>query len=153
MGAVATGIYSAKAAFFDKLLFLQTQGSFTGVTISYDEPPPDAYMLCIYGGGVRFKQDDPLDNYGIMVVEDSSFGVYLRAMTRPATSVRDTDGLVANLATQLVSVLIENSDFGGGHSWRGIGRGQGDYVNTDDETISILSLEMKVGSTFSYRNG
>lgn len=152
MTAQATGIYSAKAAFFDRLLFLQsTTTAFAGVTIAYDEPPIDAQLLCIYGGGVRFKQDDPLDNYGLLVVEESAFGVYLRATDRPPSSVRETDAKVMALATQLTTILVDNPDMGGGHSWRGIGRGQGDYANTVNETISILSLEMKVGSTFSYR--
>ena len=39
------GALPAKAAFFDKLLFLQAQGapSLTDVTIAYGEPPLDAF--------------------------------------------------------------------------------------------------------------
>jgi hypothetical protein len=145
-----TGIYSAKAAFFDKLTFIKSIGTtFDGVTIAYDEPPSDAEMSCIYGGGVRFHQESPFDNYGLLINETSSFGVYIRVMDRPATSVRETDIKAAALATKLIQTLIDNSDLGSGHTWRGIGRGQGDYVNTDDETISIISLEVKVGSVFS----
>jgi hypothetical protein len=152
MPGTVTGIYSAKGAFFDRLAFIKaTTSVFNGVTIAYDEPPADAELSCIYGGGVRFQQENPFDNYGLLITEDSSFGVYIRYIDRPPTSVRETDAKVAALATKLIEVMIDNADLGAGHTWRGIGRGQGDYTNTDDETISRLALEVKIGSQFSMR--
>lgn len=150
---VATGIYSAKGAFFDRLTFLQSQGHLVDVTIAYDQPPADAQLKCIYGGGVRFTHEDLMDNYGTLISEDASFAVYLRVTDMPPSSVRETDVKVATLARELVSLMVDHTDLGAGHTWRGIGRGQGDYLNTSDATTSIMALEIKVGSQFSYIGG
>jgi hypothetical protein len=159
MTAVAIGAYQAKKLFFDRLLFLQSSGQAfqtdangqNGTTISYDEPPMDAWDMCIYGGGLRFSQPqaNQLDNYGTMIYEEGSFSVYFKATVRPVCSARVTDDQVVAMATQLTSLFIQKPDLGEGHSWRGIGRGQGDFQITDNETTSYLALEMKIGSMFS----
>jgi hypothetical protein len=149
---VTTYSYAAKAALMDRLIaYAQPAQPLAGLQVEYAYPGGGIDLECLYGGGVRFEQRDAVaEAPGILVVEETLVSLYIRVAVRPPGEVRDTDTRAAAIGAQLGSLLRAEPRLAGGNSVVGIARGQGDYQQTDDETISILSYQVRVSTNLSY---
>lgn len=148
---MTTEAFAAKRAVFTALAAYTATGQpLEDVQVSYAWPGT-ATNLCIYGGGVRFEQRDAVaEAPGVMVSEETLVSVYIRAIESPPGDVADTDQQVETVGAVIGTLLRTNPTLGGAHAVVGIARGQGDYTQTDDETISILTYQIRVITTFSY---
>jgi hypothetical protein len=148
---MTTYAYTAKAALFDRLEALAATGQpLDGIQVGYAYPGTPGGE-CIYGGGVRFEQRDAVaEAPGIMVAEETLVTVYIRVMQSPPVDVRDTDVRAAAIGTTIGSLLRTEPTLAGGNILLGIARGQGDYTQTDDETISILAYQVRVVTNLTY---
>jgi len=148
---VTTYAYSAKTALFDRLQQLSATGQpLDGITVAYAYPGIPGNE-CIYGGGVRFEQRDAVaEAPGIMVSEECLVTVYIRVMTAPPVDVSETDARAAEIGAEIGALLRTEPQLAGGNALLGIARGQGDYTQTDDETISILAYQIRVLTNLAY---
>jgi hypothetical protein len=147
---MTTNAYTAKKALFDRLIALSATGQpLDGINVSYAWPSIPGNE-CIYGGGVRFEQRDGVaEAPGIMVSEEALVSVYIRVMVSPPDDVAVTDARAAEIGDEVAALLRTEPQLAG-NRLLGIARGQGDYTQTDDETISILSYQVRVISNFAY---
>lgn len=148
---MTTFIYDAKEALFAALeTAAESPGPLEGLQVSYAYPgAPDAE--CLYGGGVRFEQRDAVaEQPGVLVVEDALVTIYIRVVARPPGPVQETDQRCAAIGAGIGALLRAQPHLAGGNAVVGIARGQGDYHQTDDETISILSYQIRVQQHLSY---
>lgn len=143
--------YTAKAVLFDRLeAYAAPAQPLAGLQVSYAWPG-QADPECLYGGGIRFEQHDAVaEAPGILVTEDTLVTVYIRVIARPPGDVRDTDARAATIGSKIGALLRAEPQLAGGGSVIGIARGQGDYSQTDDETTSILSYQIRVSTNISY---
>lgn len=149
---MTTYAYTAKAALFDRLQARTATGQpLQGLQVAYAFPGNNVELECVYGGGVRFEQRDAVaEAPGVLVVEESLVSVYIRVSTRPPTPVEDTDTRAAAIGAQVGAMLRAEPALAGGNAVLGIARGSGDYHQTDDETVSILTYQIRVSTNLSY---
>lgn len=147
---MTTYAYTAKGALFDRLAaYAAPAQPLDGIQVEYAYPGTIG-TECIYGGGVRFEQRDAVaEAPGVMVAEESLVSIYIRVMQTPPGDVRDTD-LRALEIGQAIGALLRAEPTLAGHAVLGIARGQGDYTQTDDETISILAYQIRVSTNIAY---
>ena len=145
-------VYSAKRAVFARLEFAKQQmGAFPTVDIDY-AAGGDGLARCIYGGGVRFEQEDAVAEPGVLVREDDAISLYIRVMSGnpiPAGGIKDTDALVEAIVEDIDAVLRQVTlPEGDGFKYVRIMGGQGDYFATDTEVGSIMAIQVKMQSMF-----
>lgn len=147
---MSTNAYTAKKALFDRLAQLAATGQpLDGITVAYAWPSIPG-TECIYGGGIRFEQRDAVaEAPGVMVSEEALISVYIRVMNSPPVDVSVTDARAETIGNEVTALLRTEPQLAGS-LLLGIARGQGDYTQTDDETISVLSYQVRVVSNFSY---
>lgn len=147
---MTTNAYAAKKALFDRITQLAATGQpLDGITVAYAWPNRPG-VECIYGGGVRFEQRDAVaEAPGVMVSEEALVSIYIRVMASPPEDVSITDARAEAIGNEVTALLRTEPQLAGG-LLLGIARGQGDYTQTDDETISILSYQVRVTSNFAY---
>lgn len=152
---MTTYAYTAKAALFDRLQARTLVGQpLEGLQVEYAYPGNNVELECVYGGGIRFEQRDAVaEAPGILVAEDVLVSVYIRVVSRPPGPVEDTDTRCAAIGAALGTLLRSEPKLAGGNAVVGIARGQGDYSSTDDETMSILSYQVRVATNISYGGG
>lgn len=122
-----------------------------GVQVAYAWPGNDVDLECVYGGGVRFEHADAIaDHPGVLVQEIATFSVYIRVVHRPTGPVADADARAAEIGSWLGALLRANPGLAGGGTWLGITSGQGDYHRTPDETVSILSYQLRTARNVTY---
>lgn len=144
------GVMTAKAALIDALAALTGAGQpLDGVQVEY-AAPGEFGLECVYGGGERFTHADAVAEPGVLVDEAALVGLYIRAAAKTPADVRDVDARAAAIASQVAAVLKARPDLGAGVAWRGIPSGSGDYQQTDDEVVSILSLQVLLGQRVTY---
>lgn len=107
-------------------------------------------LKSIYCGGLAFEQSDAVAERAVMVLEQVTVGLYMRAVIRPATDVAETDLLVSEMGAAVGSILKANPTLAGGLTWTGITGGQADYSRTDDETISVLLYQVRFSAYLAY---
>lgn len=148
---MTTYAYTAKAAIIARLAQESVPaGLLDGVQIAYAYPGTIS-SKCIYGGGVRFEHNDQVaESPGVMVAEETMVNIYIRVTMAPAGDVKDTDIQALAIGTVIAALFRSEPNMAGGHSVLGIARGQGDYTQTDDETISILGYQLRVQTNISY---
>lgn len=148
---MTTYAYTAKAALIDRLTaYAQPAQPLDGIQVAYAYPGT-IDLECIYGGGVRFEHRDAVaEAPGVMVSEESLISLYIRVMQSPAGDVRTTDTRAQQIGATIASLLRAEPQLAGGNAVLGIARGQGDYSQTDDETISILAYQIRVLANFAY---
>ena len=148
---MTTNVYDAKDALFTKLIEEMDPGRLlVGAQVSYEWPGANAELDCIYGGGVRFVQDDGVAEQWVLKQEEAKVSVYIRVVKRPPVDVRVTDQACSAWAKKVAQVLKKNQHLTFGFIAAGITEGQGDYSKTDDETVSILALQVKILSAFNF---
>lgn len=149
---MTTFAYTAKAALFTRLTaYAAPAQPLAGLQVAYAFPGNSVDLECLYGGGVRFNQTDAIaEAPGIMVTEESLVSIYIRVCNRPATDVATTDTRVAAIGAQVAALLRAEPQLAGSGAVLGIASGAGDYSQTDDETISILSYQIRVSTHLSY---
>ena len=141
---MSTNIYAAKRA-----LIALLAAELPAMQISY-AVPANFELESVYGGGVRFEHTDRVaESPGVLVQEQASFSLYIRVMQRPIGPVADGDDRCAAILAEVTSILKARPVLGP-YQWLGIGQGLGDYSVTDDEAISILSVQVIIGSMFKY---
>lgn len=148
---MTTYAFTAKAALFDRIEQLsQTGQPLEGIQVAYAFPGQPG-TECIYGGGVRFEQRDAVaEAPGVMVAEETLVSVYIRVTHTPPVDVIVTDTRCAEIGAALGLMLRQQPQLAGGNAVLGIARGQGDYTQTDDETISILGYQVRCSTHLSY---
>lgn len=149
---MTTNVYDAKEALFVALDALTATGQpLEGLQVAYAYPASNVDAECVYGGGVRFEQRDAVaEQPGIMVLEEAIVTVYIRVVARPPGPVQDTDQRCAAIGAAIGTMLRTQPTLAGGNAVVGIARGQGDYHQTDDETVSILSYQIRVQQHLTY---
>lgn len=149
---MTTTVYDTKRALFDKLAEYTPVGQpLEGVQVSYAWPGSDVSLECIYGGGVRFEHADAIAEHpGVLVQEIATFSLYIRVVHRPVGPVEDADARAAEIGSTLAAILRANPSLLGGGTWLGISAGQGDYHQTPDETVSILSYQARTARNITY---
>lgn len=148
---MSTNAYVAKKALFD--LWDANNGpaqALAGVQVAYAFPAaPD--MKCIYGGGITFEHSDAsAETPGILVRESVLVSAYIRVVARPVGEVADTDAVAAQIGGAMLGLVKANPKLAGPLTWVGVRGGQGDYQQTDDETISILGYQFRFLAHFQY---
>lgn len=149
---MTTYAYTAKAAIIDRLQARTAIGQpLEGLQVTYAYPGGDIDLECVYGGGIRFEQRDAVaEAPGVLVAEEVSVTLYIRVVSRPPGPVEDTDTRAAEIGTQIATLLRTEPHLAGGNAVIGIARGQGDYQQTDDETMSVLAYQIRVNTHLSY---
>lgn len=149
---MTTYAFTAKAALFDRLTARTAVGQpLEGLQVAYAYPGGTIELECIYGGGVRFEQRDAVaETPGVLVAEETLVAVYVRVVSRPASSVAETDERAAEIGAQIGAMLRAEPTLAGGGAVLGIARGQGDYHQTDDETMTILTYQVRVLTHLTY---
>lgn len=149
---MTTYAYTAKAALIERLQARTLPAQpLEGLQVEYAYPGATVESECVYGGGIRFEQRDAVaEAPGILVVEDTIVTLYIRVVHRPPGPVQDTDERCAAIGAQIAVVLRTEPHLAGGTSVLGIARGQGDYHQTDDETMSVLTYQVRVTTNLSY---
>jgi hypothetical protein len=143
-------VYDAKAALVTLLQAASVPaGLLDGVGVGYAWEP-DLGVRSLYGGGVSFEVEDGVGEAHVLQRETATISLYARAVLRPAGSVASTDAQVKAIRAAVQAVLKANPKIGGQWSWEGITSGRGDYSQTDDETASILSLQVRFGTYASW---
>lgn len=152
---MTTSIYATKKALFDTIAEYAALGQpLEGVQVAYAWPGSNVDLECIYGGGVRFEHADAVaDHPGVLVQEIASLSVYIRVVQRPAGPVAEADARAAEIGNWLGAILRANPVLAGGGTWLGITSGQGDYSQTPDETVSILSYQVRTARNIAYGGG
>jgi hypothetical protein len=143
-------VYDAKAALVDLLQAAAVPaGTLAGVDVAYAW---DAGLgtRSLYGGGVAFDVEDAVGEPGTLSRETATVTFYAMAINRPPTPVEDTDTAVKAIRTAVQAILKANPKIGGVWSWEGVIGGRGDYSRTDDETVSRLSLQIRLGTYASW---
>lgn len=121
-----------------------------GIQVAYDFPG-NVGMRCIYGGGIRFDHDDDVaEAPGMLVRETVLVSAYIRIVASPAGEVADTDTTAAQVGAAILALVKANPKHAGPLTWVGVRSGQGDYQQTDDETISILGIQFRYISRITY---
>lgn len=148
---MTTQAFAAKRAVFTLLASATGPGgSLEGLQVAYAYPGTTE-SECIYGGGVRFDQRDAVaEAPGVMVSEEALVSVYIRVTQTPVGDVADTDQRCEEIGASIGGLLRSNPNLGSAYTLVGIARGQGDYTQTDDETISILGYQIRVITNFAY---
>lgn len=148
---MTTKAFAAKRAVFDLLTAnTGTSEPLENIQVAYAYPGSIG-LECIYGGGVRFEQRDAVaEAPGVMVAEEALVSVYIRVTQTPPGDVADTDERAEEIGAAIGLILRNNPTLGSAYTLVGIARGQGDYTQTDDETISILGYQVRVMTNFSY---
>ncbi|MEU2699581.1 hypothetical protein [Micromonospora aurantiaca (nom. illeg.)] len=145
-----TNVYAAKKALFDGLTFLATEGQpLAGIQVAYAFPG-NVELECIYGGGVRFTQEDLTAEHWVATEETALVSVYFRVHRKEPRAVALTDARAAEMLGQTVAVLRTYPSLGGGLTVTGVTQGQGDYDQPQDESLSILSVQVQVRSQLTY---
>lgn len=156
---MTTAAYIAKKAVIDRLKFEVERGSFStipgydnvnGLTVHYAEPIGDPGLWHIYGGGVRFGQNDLVEEPNILVSELTDVSLYVRIMARPPVPIEETDDICARIAAVVGAVFKDNPALPGIGTFVKIAGGMGDYFNTDNESGSILGLQLQVRVNVAY---
>lgn len=138
---MSTNAYLAKKALFD---YLKAQVALADYQVSYAWPG-NAETICIYGGGIRFDQNDATGYANLVRWENAECSLYIRVLARPATSVEETDAQAAEIGETLGELLRADPTLGGRVKSASISGGAGDYNQPDDETVSILSYRITIG--------
>jgi hypothetical protein len=118
-----------------------------GVAYAYE---PNLGLRSLYGGFVSFDNEDATAEQGVLGRETATIPLYARAVNRPPTDVRDTDAAVKTIRVGLQALLKANPKIGGVWSFEGITGGRRTYSRTDDETISELALQVRLGTYASW---
>jgi hypothetical protein len=143
-------VYDAKAALITLLQAASVPaGLLDGVKVAY-EWEPDLGERSLYGGGVSFEVEDGVGEPQVLQRETATVSLYARAVLRPPGSVVTSDAQVKAIRAAVHAVLKANPKIGGQFSWEGITSGRGDYSQTDDETTSVLSLQLRFGTYASW---
>jgi hypothetical protein len=149
---MTTYAYTAKAALFDRLQARTAPAQpLEGLQVEYAYPGSNVEAECVYGGGVRFEQRDSVaEQPGVLVTEEVLVAVYIRVVARPPGPVEDTDIRAAEIGDAVGTLLRTEPTLAGGGFVIGIARGQGDYHRTDDETVSILTYQVRMAGFLNY---
>lgn len=152
---VTTTAYDTKRALFAKIAEYAVAGQpLDGVQVSYAWPGNDVGLECIYGGGIRFDHNDAVAEHpGVLVSETTTISLYVRVVHRPPGPAEDADARAAEIGAWIATILRANPNLSGGGSWIGITGGYGDYSQTPDETVSVLSYQMRTARSISYGGG
>jgi len=143
-------VYDAKAALITLLQAASAPlGLLAGVQVAYAWQP-DLGVRSLYGGGVTFENEDGVGEPQVLQKETATISLYARAVNRPPGSVAVTDAAVKAIRVGVQAVLKANPKVGGQWSWEGITSGRGDYSQTKDETVSVLSLQVRFGTYASW---
>lgn len=148
---MSVNAYAAKEALINLLRANTHPGDLLDdVSVEYAWKPTMG-ARCVYGGWVSFSQTPGVpENPGLLVTEEATINLYVRATDNPPTSVQATDAAVNTIVAAVGAVLKLNPKFGGGYSWTGISSGNGDYSETDTETTSVMVLRVGVATQLSY---
>ena len=145
-----TNVYAAKKALFDGLTALAAPGlPLEGIQVAYAFPG-NVELECVYGGGVRFTHDDATAERWVVTDEAALISVYIRVNRKEPLAVAAADDRCAQIFARIVDVLRVYPSLGGGMTVTGVTQGQGDYDQPQDETVSILSVQVRVESTITY---
>lgn len=144
---------AAKVAFFDFLGQEADSGRLGDVPVHYAWPGEIAAERMVYGGGARFEQQDAVAEQGVLVNEVVALSLYVRVVRRPPCDVKETDLAAAAVARLIGKVFVANPRFAGPYTWLGIASGLGDYSRTNDETVSVWSYQVRIGTRFSWYDG
>lgn len=148
----ATIAFPAKRAILDRLRGETDGGLLSGWDVDYAFNG-GARERCIYGGGWRILSQDQgvAEDPGLVVLETVEIGFYFRVKASPPVDVADTDAVVDDASGIVARILSHNPKLGGDMTWMGIARGQGDYSQTNLETISVASFALQVQGYLSWR--
>lgn len=137
-------IYAAKAALITLLKAAAVPaGLLEGVSVAYGWESTLGERS-LYGGGVSFESEDTVAEPGVLTREIGTVTLYARAINRPAGLVEDTDAAVRSIRAAVQAVLKANPTITGEWVWVGVVSGRGDYSQTDDETTSVLSMQVRL---------
>lgn len=145
-----TNAVDAKTAVVDRLKAEADGGLLDGVSVDYGYNP-QAGLESVYGGGWRMEQENTIaEQPGAAMYEVDTFSLYIRVVHRPPVDVKVTDDRGAAIAATIGRIFRNDPNLGGGLSWVGVARGQGDYSQTDDETTSIHAYQVSVSSFVAW---
>lgn len=114
-----------------------------GVQVQYARDDKRMERKCIYGGGIRFtQQEDAAEGARLVVLELVTIGLYIRIQD-PGADVQGTDLAAEGVADALTDVLAANPQIAGPHTWIGIGAGQGDYAPNEDGAVTNVGLQLQ----------
>jgi hypothetical protein len=149
----ATNAYAAKRAIIDRLAALAASGGgpLAGVQVAYSWPGKNAEMVCVYLGRVTFEHpaDEELaDGPDSLPKEVATIGLHISVAQSPPSDdgVRDTDIQAEEIGDAIGDLLMREPRLAGGHSIARIAAGEGDYIPTDDQARSVLTLRITVES-------
>ncbi len=145
-----TNATAAKRAIIDRLKAEADSGVLSGVDVDYAFNG-NVGLRSIYAGGWRMTaQDAVAEGPGLLVAEQVTVSLYVRVVARPATDVEETDAEADRIETVIGRIFRHEPQLAGGFTVLGIPSGQGDYSRTDDETVSVHALQVRVESHLAW---
>jgi hypothetical protein len=120
-------------------------GLLEGVGVGYGWDP-QLGTRCLYGGSVSFESDDAVAELEVLSRDTATVTLIAEATNRPPGPVKDADAAVKAIRVGVEAVMKANPKIGGVWSWQGIVAGRRDYFQTDDETMSRLFLQLRLGT-------
>jgi hypothetical protein len=138
-----TEAYRCKRALFDSLTALTAPGlSLAGLQVAYAWPGGTAERECVYGG-VRFTRANAgQDDRGVLWLETTTIGLYVRVGI-PGAEVAETDARCEAIGTAIETSLAAQPDLGGGFTYTGMSGGTGDYAADDEGPTSVLAYQVQ----------
>lgn len=119
-------------------------GLLEGVTVGYGWDP-QLGTRSLYGGAVSFESEFA-DAEQTLARDTSTVTLIAEAINRPPGPVKDADTAVKAIRVGVQAVMKANPKVGGVWSWQGIVAGRREYFQTDDETMSRLFLQVRLGT-------
>jgi hypothetical protein len=141
-----TTAYAAKRALFD-LLAVQAQAGFPleGVQVTY-QAPAEASPADLYGGGIRFEQNDLSGEPDAMVVDEVMHLTVIVRVSNPDLTVRQADAEVERIGDVFMGLFDADPWLDDAKSVlaRGVSAGVGDYEPSAGWGRAVLVFELDV---------
>jgi hypothetical protein len=145
-----TVVIDVKKSLFDRFAFEQQIGNLANIDLGYFSPPALTHGMCIYGGATRFTDNDATAETGVLIQEQAFVTIYIKVVGRDSEKdMATTDGIMQSIAQDIRSIMKANPSLGTA-TYLGVTRGLTDHAYTDDESISIMTMEILANVYHSY---
>lgn len=147
MNRTLTASYAVKRAVIRTLKDQALDGRpLQGVLVTYAKPGNKATDLCVYGGGVRFTQEDAAaDGKRRLTKETITVGLYIRVVVDDQIDdVEVADAEVERIGDLIAEVLGDGRSIAGAGTVARVSNGLGDYSQPDGRVIATCAVAVEV---------
>lgn len=148
---VATSAFAVKRAIFDRLRDEADGGLLQGWDVSYTFNAGAGAKSMYFGGWRLLEQEQAVaEGIGLVVREVVEVSLYIGVKISPRVDVSETDAVIEAVSGLIVQALARRPKLADDMTWLGIARGQGDYTDTQLETLSRAAFALSAESYLSW---